>query len=98
MRAENVKLNELIDEITENNEIWKGMHKTVESELEKLNRITCSKDAKLDQFKEEILVLEKHKAHLESKVGSLAHMELDFERSEHNNRMISQRAHETMRL
>jgi hypothetical protein len=98
MKEENNKLNQLIDQITENNEIWRQKNKETEEESQRLLEESTHKDQVVQELRESLLTIEKRNRELEEKVCYLSQMEVHFERSEFNNKMVSKQCDELTRI
>ena len=98
LREENHKLNQLIEEITENNDIWKSRNKELDSQVVQLRRDTEAKEDVINNLRDALTEMEASNARLEERNCKLSQVELNLERSEFNNKMLSKQVAELQNI
>ena len=98
LREENNKLNQLIEEITENNDIWKSRTKELDHEVIKLRRDAEVKEGVINDLRTGLTDMEALNSRLEERNCRLSQVELNLERSEFNNRMLSKQVAELQNI
>ena len=98
LREENNKLNQLIEEITENNDIWKSRNKEFDQEVVQLRRDREAKEGVINDLRDALTGMEASNSRLEERNCKLSQVELNLERSEFNNKMLSKQVAELQNI